>query len=197
MTAPLPPPGWYPDPGGANTQRYFDGAKWTDQLAPFNPPSGPPPLPPSKWQRKRPGRAKSPWPFVIMAIARPPTAIVTFASCSWPLAPLIAPGPHTLVSDRWVRIVPGLVGQHRGHDSRHRWRNRAERSTALKQLIRWWQRTLKNRFNRRADVEHDSSVTTPSASASFPSWITALAIEAAKTAEMVEKLPAVYYPTTA
>jgi len=78
MTAPLPPPGWYPDPGGANTQRYFDGAKWTDQLAPFNPPSGPPPLPPSKWQRKRPGPAKSPWPFVIMAIAGPPTAIVTF-----------------------------------------------------------------------------------------------------------------------
>jgi hypothetical protein len=27
MTAPLPP-GWYPDPGGANTQRYFDGTKW-------------------------------------------------------------------------------------------------------------------------------------------------------------------------
>ena len=35
MTAPLPPPGWYPDPGGANTQRYFDGTKRTDQLAPF------------------------------------------------------------------------------------------------------------------------------------------------------------------
>lgn len=35
MTAPLPPPGWYPDPGGVNTQRYFDGTKWTDQLAPF------------------------------------------------------------------------------------------------------------------------------------------------------------------
>jgi hypothetical protein len=31
MTAPPPPPpGWYPDPGGANTQRYFDGTKWTD-----------------------------------------------------------------------------------------------------------------------------------------------------------------------
>jgi ABC-type Fe3+ transport system permease subunit len=30
MTAPLPPPGWYPDPGGPNTQRYFDGTKWID-----------------------------------------------------------------------------------------------------------------------------------------------------------------------
>jgi len=29
MTAPLPPPGWYPDPGGVNAQRYFDGTKWT------------------------------------------------------------------------------------------------------------------------------------------------------------------------
>jgi putative transposase len=31
----------------------------TDQLAPFNPPSGPGPLPPPKWQPKRPGPAKS------------------------------------------------------------------------------------------------------------------------------------------
>ncbi|HWS91093.1 MAG TPA: DUF2510 domain-containing protein [Mycobacterium sp.] len=71
MTAALPPAGWYPDPGGANTQRYFDGTEWTDQLAPFNPPSGPGPLPPPKWQPKRPGPAKSPRPFVIMAIAGP------------------------------------------------------------------------------------------------------------------------------
>ncbi len=38
MTAlpPPPGPGWYPDPSGAPaTQRYFDGKKWTDQLAPL------------------------------------------------------------------------------------------------------------------------------------------------------------------
>ncbi|OBF21589.1 hypothetical protein A5727_08725 [Mycobacterium sp. ACS4331] len=41
MTSPadLPPPapaaGWYPDPNGNPTQRYFDGSKWTDQLAPL------------------------------------------------------------------------------------------------------------------------------------------------------------------
>jgi Protein of unknown function (DUF2510) len=52
MTTPLAPPGWYPDTG-ANAQRYFDGFKWTDHFAPFNPPSGPGPLPPPKWQRKR------------------------------------------------------------------------------------------------------------------------------------------------
>lgn len=31
-------PGWYPDPSGAPTQRYFDGTKWTDQLAPLTTP---------------------------------------------------------------------------------------------------------------------------------------------------------------
>ena len=45
MTAPPPPPprGWYPDPGGANTQRYFDGTNWTDHLAPLNLPPLPRP----------------------------------------------------------------------------------------------------------------------------------------------------------
>lgn len=45
-------------------------------------------------------------------------------------------------------------------------------------------------------VRNNSAVTNPSVSRqhSLPSWNTALAIEAAKTAEMVEKLPAVCYP---
>ncbi|OBC11383.1 hypothetical protein A5784_34865 [Mycobacterium sp. 852013-50091_SCH5140682] len=34
-TPPLAGPGWYPDPHGAQTQRYWDGHTWTDQLAPF------------------------------------------------------------------------------------------------------------------------------------------------------------------
>jgi hypothetical protein len=67
MTAPPPPPGWYPDPGAAYTQRYFDGTDWTDQLAPRYP-SLPPP--------KRP--AKSLQPFAIMAIAGLPTALAAF-----------------------------------------------------------------------------------------------------------------------
>jgi TM2 domain-containing membrane protein YozV len=36
---PQPPPGWYPDPDGAPAQRYFDGTKWTDQLAPLSTPT--------------------------------------------------------------------------------------------------------------------------------------------------------------
>ncbi len=26
------PPGWYPDPGGANANRYWDGYRWTEHL---------------------------------------------------------------------------------------------------------------------------------------------------------------------
>jgi TM2 domain-containing membrane protein YozV len=39
--------GWYPDPAGAPTQRYYDGTRWTDQLAPFAAPV-PAQLPPAK-----------------------------------------------------------------------------------------------------------------------------------------------------
>ena len=28
------PPGWYPDPEMAGTQRYWDGARWSDHVAP-------------------------------------------------------------------------------------------------------------------------------------------------------------------
>jgi Protein of unknown function (DUF2510) len=34
MTQPLPP-GWYPDPYGAQGQRYFDGREWTPHVAPL------------------------------------------------------------------------------------------------------------------------------------------------------------------
>jgi hypothetical protein len=32
--SPTPPSGWYPDPGGAPRQRYFDGSAWTEHYAP-------------------------------------------------------------------------------------------------------------------------------------------------------------------
>lgn len=31
------PAGWYPDPYMANTQRYWDGQRWSDQSAPATP----------------------------------------------------------------------------------------------------------------------------------------------------------------
>jgi uncharacterized RDD family membrane protein YckC len=47
-----PAPGWYPDPGGSGGQRWWDGVRWTDHLAP------PPPAPwssPAIAQAPRPG----------------------------------------------------------------------------------------------------------------------------------------------
>lgn len=40
---PLPstPAGWYPDPSGVPHLRYFDGTRWTDQLAPMGLPQQP------------------------------------------------------------------------------------------------------------------------------------------------------------
>jgi uncharacterized Tic20 family protein len=42
--APSPPtatPGWYPDPGGSGSHRYWDGTRWTDALSSAIPPAGP------------------------------------------------------------------------------------------------------------------------------------------------------------
>ncbi len=42
--APAPPPaapGWYPDPGGSASHRYWDGSRWTDALSSAIPPAGP------------------------------------------------------------------------------------------------------------------------------------------------------------
>ena len=41
---PAPPPaapGWYPDPGGGGSYRYWDGTRWTDALSSAIPPAGP------------------------------------------------------------------------------------------------------------------------------------------------------------
>lgn len=33
--------GWYPDPGGSGSHRYWDGTRWTDALSSAIPPAGP------------------------------------------------------------------------------------------------------------------------------------------------------------
>jgi hypothetical protein len=39
------PAGWYPDPGDAGSQRYWDGARWTEHTAPAAPATAPPTAP--------------------------------------------------------------------------------------------------------------------------------------------------------
>ncbi|MFI7336573.1 DUF2510 domain-containing protein [Streptomyces sp. NPDC050085] len=60
------PAGWYPDPGqvpgGPRTERWWDGARWTDQTRPA---TTPPPLPPQPAPQVAPGPA---------ALAQQPTA---------------------------------------------------------------------------------------------------------------------------
>lgn len=34
-------PGWYPDPGGSGSHRYWDGSRWTDALSSAIPPASP------------------------------------------------------------------------------------------------------------------------------------------------------------
>lgn len=34
-------PGWYPDPSGSGSHRYWDGTRWTDALSSAVPPAGP------------------------------------------------------------------------------------------------------------------------------------------------------------
>ena len=42
MTTGGTPPGWYPDPHNGTQQRYWDGAAWTQNVAPLTPTTPPP-----------------------------------------------------------------------------------------------------------------------------------------------------------
>ena len=43
------PAGWYKDPSGLPTMRWFDGRAWTEQLAPLPQPNAQPVAPPKQW----------------------------------------------------------------------------------------------------------------------------------------------------
>jgi len=75
LTESAPRPGWYPDPTGIPTQRYFDGTEWTGQVAPLNtpPPSSPPPP-----RTVDMSRGTSIRKYVILAVAGPLVFTVSF-----------------------------------------------------------------------------------------------------------------------
>lgn len=79
MTAPMPAPGWYPDPSGTNTQRYFDGQRWTEHLAP-SPDARGPIVSPAATNGIPAPRRKTLRPFVILLVAGLAVAVVSFVA---------------------------------------------------------------------------------------------------------------------
>lgn len=55
MPTDLPPPGWYPDPGGHAGSRWWDGSAWTAHVRAEGPSDDPPPLPDDVLPGPRPG----------------------------------------------------------------------------------------------------------------------------------------------
>jgi hypothetical protein len=58
-------PGWYPDPLGGSSQRYFDGAAWTDQIQKAQPADVSAPKKKAWW---RPGWRKMTWAILIFSV---------------------------------------------------------------------------------------------------------------------------------
>lgn len=92
---PMPPEGWYPDPdpSGAGGMRYWDGATWTDRVAPL--PSAAPPPPGPAWQPAATPPAPGQYP-----------AAPAVQTASYQAARL---GPAGQQLSGWWRRVAGLI----------------------------------------------------------------------------------------
>lgn len=87
---PLPPPGWYADPGGRDGSRWWDGSAWTDHVRAARPNDDPPPVPTGGPAGEAPGGEGTALPlslrgrhralgvaiFVVLAVALVATAVV-------------------------------------------------------------------------------------------------------------------------
>jgi len=81
------PPGWYPDPAGSDSKRWWDGIHWTDQLQE----PVPPPPPPSFGNYVHPAdRTVAPLPTVEPGIAYTRSSWWLASSPLWILVPVAA-----------------------------------------------------------------------------------------------------------
>ena len=108
MSNPVPgqaPPGWYPDPSNADQQRYWNGATWTDNVAPryiygappAQPVSPPPPQgPPIVMRGPQPlGPGGQPYAtfarrlsgYLIDMVVLLPVGIFVMLAVGWPSSP--------------------------------------------------------------------------------------------------------------
>jgi hypothetical protein len=70
MTQPTPP-GWYPDPSGTPSQRYFDGKEWTEHRAAAPASTTPPPYVPAG------AKKRIVWPWVLLGVL-----VLFFGGCA-------------------------------------------------------------------------------------------------------------------
>lgn len=113
MEAATPAPGWYPDPHGSKSERYWDGAAWTDKIRKA-PTVVPPPAggvtgePKSAEERKQLLAARSSAKASILGCR----LSVVAALAAWPqIAPVVGVG-HALADELGARcrVVVGNRG---------------------------------------------------------------------------------------
>jgi uncharacterized protein YxjI len=63
MSAPPPPPGWYPDPAGSSGTRWWDGQGWTGHVQQAAPP---PPPGPATGGAQQPAQQPGAWPRSVL-----------------------------------------------------------------------------------------------------------------------------------
>ena len=96
-------PGWYPDTTMAGTQRYWDGARWTEHVAPLSRPNPAPSVTPPR--RKADGSLKG--PSLVTALGVIGLGVLLFVASLVVIVPAFI---DSLSGPRWQ--VPGSYRTH-------------------------------------------------------------------------------------